>query len=61
MCAGTALLCPISPPPSGVPSCVQESRVALKGGLKDKMCWFDGDFSAVWCGKVGVEVGCFIV
>ena len=30
-------------------------------GLKDKTCWFDGDFSAVWCGKVGVEVGCFIV
>lgn len=36
-------------------------RIGGVRGLKDKTCWFDGDFSAVWCGKVGVEVGCFIV
>jgi hypothetical protein len=26
-------------------------------GLKDKTCWFYGDFSAFWCGKIGIEVG----
>ena len=26
-------------------------------GLKDKTCWFCGDFSAFWCGKIGIEVG----
>ena len=30
-------------------------------GLKDKSCWLCGDFSACWYGKVGIEVGCFIV
>ena len=30
-------------------------------GLKDKTCWFGGDFSAWWCVEVGVESGCFIV
>ena len=26
-------------------------------GLKDKTCWFCSDFSACWCGKIGIEVG----
>ena len=26
-----------------------------------KSCWLCGDFSACWCGKIGIEVGCFIV
>ena len=26
-------------------------------GLKDKTCWFCRNFSACWCGKVGIEVG----
>ena len=30
-------------------------------GLKDKKCWFCGDFSACWCGNIGVEGGCVIV
>ena len=25
-------------------------------GLKDKTCWFCSDFSAFWCGKVGILV-----
>ena len=29
--------------------------------LKGKACWLCGDFSACWCGKIGIEVGCFIV
>ena len=33
-------------------------RVA--SGLKDKTCWFCGDFSALLRGKVGVGGGCFI-
>ena len=32
-------------------------RIGGVRGLKDKTCWFDGDFSAVWCQKVWVEVG----
>ena len=28
-----------------------------RSGLKDKTCWFCGDFLAFWCGKVGVLVG----
>ena len=27
----------------------------------DKSCWLCSDFSACWCGKIGIEVGCFIV
>ena len=27
----------------------------------DKTCWFCSDFSACWCGKINIEVGCFIV
>ena len=26
----------------------------------DKTCWFCGDFSACWCGKINIEGGCFI-
>ena len=26
-------------------------------GIKDKKCWFCGDFSVCWCGKLGVEGG----
>ena len=29
-------------------------------GLRDKACWLCGDFSACWCGEVGVGGGCFI-
>ena len=37
-------------------------QIALpEWGLKDKTCWFGGDFSAWWCVEVGVESGCFIV
>ena len=27
----------------------------------DKTCWLCSDFSACWCGKINIEVGCFIV
>jgi len=27
----------------------------------DKTCWFCSDFSAFWCGKINIEIGCFIV
>ena len=37
-----------------IPQPVAPSR---NGGLKDKTCWFCSDFSAYWCGKVGVLVG----
>ena len=39
-------------------------RRSLQGGfwgLKDKTCWFCGDFSACWCGKINIEGGCFIM
>ena len=38
---------------------VPPARVRAPGsvGLKDKTCWFCGDFSACWCGKVGIEGG----
>ena len=29
--------------------------------LKDKTCWFCGDFPACWYEKINIEVGRFIV
>ena len=37
------------------------AAVPVVVGLKDKTCWFYGDFSACWCGKIAIEGGCFIV
>ena len=45
-----------SPPvPSGPSGALHTSGAC--GGLKDKTCWFCGDFTAFWCGKIGIEVG----
>ena len=35
---------------------IRWSCVSVRG-LKDKTCWFCRNFSACWCGKVGIEVG----
>ena len=48
------------PPPTGIAAWLSGSlRTGAGGvfGLQDKTCWFCGDFSACWCGKVGVVGG----
>ena len=42
------------------PSSIYSAGFGLKG-LKDKMCWFCGDFSACWCGKINIGGGCFVL
>ena len=54
---GSGVLSPVAPRELG-----RRAACPLGGyGLKDKTCWFCGDFSACWCVKVGVGGGCFIV
>ena len=40
---------------------LRDDRRHAEGELKAKTCWFCSDFSACWCGKIHIEVGCFIV
>ena len=54
---------PSSAPALGKPRADRPGAFALREttGLKDRTCWFCGDFSAFSCGKINIEGGCFIV
>ena len=36
---------------------LRDDRRHAEGALKNKTCWFCREFSACWCGKIGIEGG----